>query len=532
MDSVDAAEKEASEVLHSLLSVERIEKQDNDSQMQQVVVLNCAQTSDQGGNGEDIQWHTPVHQPLFSLDQTDNYLQQSNTVVWEGTLALDDESLNQQQTVLVQSEEPQQNIYSHQQTKPSTGHKNTNNNNNSVNENKKKNLKKCVRKRYKKIVKTVKKNGNEVKAGEGVEDDAQEVRARFQLGCECQDDRCFKGLNPENVYKHRLNIAELTKEEHDMYLMGVTMACMSDPGVTVKQRERRRLRAQYVYQGRRVCLSAFLYLENCTLYQLKRIRKHVMTHGVAPRVHGNHGKKPHNVFSLETYRRATEFLKSYIEKHNTGSGNCKNTVLFPAEVSRKTIHNAYIEFLKEIAPPNEKMMGYSTFRHFMKEQFPHLRFCKIELGNSNMSSSSSSNSTKSQQSHQQNQHQQHHQQQQQQQQLQHQHQQQQQHHQQQSQNSHTEDQQPQPPAVPRQTTAGVLLQTAPRQPSPIQTILSPSQMATIPVILSEPNKPELAPTQTAYIVTPVSQVVQAPYQAGHTITLTPIANTAYAFTTL
>lgn len=105
-----------------------------------------------------------------------------------------------------------------------------------------------------------------------------------------------------------------------MYLMGVTMACMSDPGVTVKRRERRRLRAQYVYQGRRVCLSAFLYLENCTLYQLKRIRKHVMTHGVTPRVHGNHGKKPHNVFSLETYCRATDFLKQYIDEHNTNTG--------------------------------------------------------------------------------------------------------------------------------------------------------------------------------------------------------------------
>lgn len=60
--------------------------------------------------------------------------------------------------------------------------------------------------------------------------------------------------------RHRLNIAELTKGEHDMYLMGVTMACMADPGVTAKQRKRRRLRAQYVYQGRKVgFLKAFDY---------------------------------------------------------------------------------------------------------------------------------------------------------------------------------------------------------------------------------------------------------------------------------
>lgn len=61
--------------------------------------------------------------------------------------------------------------------------------------------------------------------------------------------------------------------------------------------------------------------------------------------------------------------------------NCKNTVIFPPEISRKTIHNLYQGFMKKNAPPEEKTMGYSTFRHFMKEQFPHVRFCKIELGN-------------------------------------------------------------------------------------------------------------------------------------------------------
>ncbi|KAL1123669.1 hypothetical protein AAG570_002745, partial [Ranatra chinensis] len=233
--------------------------------------------------------------------------------------------------------------------------------------------KKPARKKYKKVF-----NVDETTLA--LENNVQDVRARFQLGCECNDDSCFRGLNPETVYRHRLNIAELTKEEHDMYLMGVTMACMSDPGVTVKRKERRRLRSHYVYHGRRVCLSAFLYLENCTLYQLKRIRKHVTTHGVTPRVHGNHGKKPHNVFSLDIYRRATHFLKSYIESYHTSPGNLKSPVVLPSDISRKTIHNAYQEYIKRIAPPDEKIMGYSTFRHFMKEQYPNVRFCKTELG--------------------------------------------------------------------------------------------------------------------------------------------------------
>ncbi|KAL3290194.1 hypothetical protein HHI36_023553 [Cryptolaemus montrouzieri] len=212
-----------------------------------------------------------------------------------------------------------------------------------------------------------------------LEESSAQVKERFKRGCECQDESCFRGLNPDNVYRHRLNIAELTKGEHDMYLMGVTMACLANPDTTVRHKERRRLRAQYVYQGRRVCLDAFLYLENCTHYQLKRIRKHVMTHGVAPRIHGNHGKKPHNTFSLDIYRHATDFLKQYLEQH-TGDRdivNTKQSIQLPWDVTRKNLHDAYKEY-SQILEPGAKLMGYSTFRHFMKEQFPHVKFCKIE----------------------------------------------------------------------------------------------------------------------------------------------------------
>lgn len=66
---------------------------------------------------------------------------------------------------------------------------------------------------------------------------------------------------------------------------------------------------------------------------------------------------------------------------------------------------------------------------------------------------------------------------------------------------------------------------------PGNSILSSAQMATIPVILSETNKHDLTQQQTAFIVTPVSQLVQ-PFQAGHAITVTPITNTAYAFATM
>ncbi|KAH0549140.1 hypothetical protein KQX54_006517 [Cotesia glomerata] len=217
-----------------------------------------------------------------------------------------------------------------------------------------------------------------------LEDNVAQVLQRFKRGCECQDDQCFKGLNPEAVYRHRLNIAELTKAEHDMYLMGVTMACLANPNQTARHTERRRLRAQYVYQGRRVCLDAFLYLENCTHYQIKRIRKHLVTHGVTPRVHGNHGKIPHNTFSLDIYQIATEFLKSFIKEQEINQKAIKTSIKnstaihLPAEITRKTVHDLYKDYCKKLSP-TIKVMGYSTFRRFMKVQFPHIKFAKLEF---------------------------------------------------------------------------------------------------------------------------------------------------------
>lgn len=197
------------------------------------------------------------------------------------------------------------------------------------------------------------------------ETSALQVRQRFMQGCECQGD-CFSDLQPENVYRHRLNVAELTKEEHDMYLMGVTMACLANRKETGRHKERIRQRATYVYQGTRVCLDAFLYLENVTQYHLKRIRNHVMTNGVTPRVHGNIGKKPHNTFSLDMYKDAENFVKSVLADHGGDIGK-------PIVVLAETRASIYQRFKQKI-PPDGKIMGYSTFRHFMKKQFPHVRF--------------------------------------------------------------------------------------------------------------------------------------------------------------
>lgn len=128
-------------------------------------------------------------------------------------------------------------------------------------------------------------------------------------------------------------------------------------------------------------LRCFFILENCTHYQIKRIRKHLITHGVTPRVHGNHGKVPHNTFSLDIYKIATEFLKNFIETQEAKQKTklAKNAPLhLPPDITRKTVHDLYTQYCRKVSP-DIKIMGYSTFRRFMKVQFPQVKFAKLEF---------------------------------------------------------------------------------------------------------------------------------------------------------
>ena len=113
-----------------------------------------------------------------------------------------------------------------------------------------------------------------------------------------------------------------------------------------------------------------------------------MTHGVTPRVHGNHGKRPHNRFSLDIYQQATAFLQSYIQRaqnnqpgrSNQQSNKMKgkerssaSSIVLPPDITCKTVHSAYKEYMEHFEP-GTKWLGFSTFRHFMKRQFPLVKF--------------------------------------------------------------------------------------------------------------------------------------------------------------
>lgn len=164
------------------------------------------------------------------------------------------------------------------------------------------------------------------------------------------------------VYKHRLNIAELTKNEQDFYVMGIVRSSLMDR--SEKGAKRQRKRSSYSYHGKKVCLFAFLYLENLTIYQLKKIRSHVMNNGVVAIQHGNSHKIPHNAFPLDLYKRVENFLRQYV---NADKQHPNKSIVIKEPLSK--VYQEYKEFDKGA----EQYMGYTTFRTFFKKQFPHVR---------------------------------------------------------------------------------------------------------------------------------------------------------------
>jgi hypothetical protein len=147
--------------------------------------------------------------------------------------------------------------------------------------------------------------------------------------------------------------------------MGLVRASLMDSGD--KGNKRQRKRSSYSYMGKKVCLYAFLYLENLTVYQLKKIRSHIEKHGVVNIQHGNSHKIPHNAFSLDLYKRTSNFLRNYLK--TSSHQNSNKSIYLPQPLSK--VYHEYKNHERE--DKQDKIMGYTTFRSFFRKQFPHVK---------------------------------------------------------------------------------------------------------------------------------------------------------------
>jgi hypothetical protein len=188
------------------------------------------------------------------------------------------------------------------------------------------------------------------------------VAAVLAAGCRCGLD-CLPGLDTAFVLGHRSNVARLSRAQHDMYLMGLIMATMGDPKATSKRKERQRIRNKYMFQGREVCLEAFLYLENVTAYHVKAIRAHVLEAGVAPRGRRAEAVRPAGGALAEHCARARALLAPRLQGQRPGW---------------RRLHQLYTERFREATTPG-LLMGYSAFRAWAGREWPERERSAISL---------------------------------------------------------------------------------------------------------------------------------------------------------
>lgn len=211
-----------------------------------------------------------------------------------------------------------------------------------------------------------------------LESSAAEVEKRLQNGCECKVS-CFQGFSAEMVYKHRLNIAELTKNEQDFYVMGIVRAVLMDPSDRGAKRQRKR--SSYSYHGKKVCLYAFLYLENITIYQLKKIRSHVMKHGVVVGLVHHSSLQLTQTFyhfrlsSMETLTRfhttlfhliSTNVSRTFFAFTFTSTSSTRTSQLFSTSRSRECIRSIKSTTKKPISSWATRHSEHSSRSNFRK----------------------------------------------------------------------------------------------------------------------------------------------------------------------
>ena len=145
-------------------------------------------------------------------------------------------------------------------------------------------------------------------------------------GCSCtlgpSNSPCYAQFSRDYYATMREDCAQLTREEKDVLIMGQIMAMSNTSPLTKHSshhrhtsQERKRPRAAYYHQGKRVCLCTFLFLYHTKKDQFLNIKASCSENGIAPRVHGNTRRLPVHALTFDDVSRVVSFIKNYAEDH-------------------------------------------------------------------------------------------------------------------------------------------------------------------------------------------------------------------------
>lgn len=199
-----------------------------------------------------------------------------------------------------------------------------------------------------------------------VENNVDEVKEILMKGCLCLSN-CFANMDPEYIYRQRVNMFNLDETEHNMFLMGTMLGCSLNCNSPKAD-------AKYYLYGKHMCKDAFLYLLCCSQQQLSEVQYHFINYGIAPLECSIKKSENHSLFFEEGYKSIKEFLFKYVGKHlGKKSIYAGRYVRMPWGTTKKSLYETYGTYVHKRTPGKE-LMAYSTFTNFLLEYFPRIIF--------------------------------------------------------------------------------------------------------------------------------------------------------------
>ena len=155
----------------------------------------------------------------------------------------------------------------------------------------------------------------DVEDGGAIDDDSDEDRVKIQKflmeGCGCNN-ICSTMLTVDRIHEHVLNVREMSKDERDMYIMGVIVNG-GDTGRAMLGRKRKQ-KTVFTFLGSTVCKSMFMVAFDVGRKALSNIIDHVSKYGATPRTHGNTGRKPKHAIKFVDVQRVVTFINNYADE--------------------------------------------------------------------------------------------------------------------------------------------------------------------------------------------------------------------------
>ena len=192
----------------------------------------------------------------------------------------------------------------------------------------------------------------------------------------CCDKKCLEKLDAGGVTQIQLSVAEMTRDEKDLFVLGLLESSQYSADVTTKGKKRSKSWYKYSCFGMDVCVTAFRTVYSIGTKQLENLRKHLNQHGPVPRVHKNRGKKPKHALMFPMVQDAVTFLKAYAERfgipHPAPLHGRTGTppAYLHAGCTMLSIHKEYVTSCQEA---ERAVVGYDSFRGIWHQCLPHIK---------------------------------------------------------------------------------------------------------------------------------------------------------------